>query len=406
MKVFIIAFACEPNRTSEPGVGWNVAREMASRHDVTVITRANNRDVIESVGGIKNVKWIYFDLAGWFCKLKKRIPYGSQIYQELWNKAVARRFRKEIEASDIVHQLTFGAAFFTPWAARYAKNFVWGPLGGGDKPIPFSFMRRMDSLSLVREFTYGFVSRVACRGTLLSRSLRSKVDAIIFRTREFSKRMKCREEVDISIVGETAYTEPIVPREYDMSQRPLRVMIVGRLIPHKAADFALQAFARFVADGGDGELTVCGSGPLEAKMRRIAQKAQLGTKVRFLGQVDHEKVIEELKRSDVLLHLSFREGGSWSILEAMAYGLPVICQRASGMDDMVADDCGGKIVADTPEALVNAAAQKLMEYYDDSELIRRHGTAAQKRVEQVYRWKNITDKIDFVYARVVGRNDE
>lgn len=400
MKIFIIAFACEPNRTSEPGVGWNVAREMASRHDVTVITRANNRDVIESVGGIKNVKWIYFDLAGWFCKLKKRIPYGSQIYQEIWNRAVARRFRKEIEASDIVHQLTFGAAFFTPWAARYAKKFVWGPLGGGDKPIPFSFMRRMDCLSFVREFIYGFISRAACRGNLWSRRLRGQVDAIIFRTREFSKRMKCREGIDISIVGETAYTEPIVPREYDMSRRPLRVMIVGRLIPHKAADFALQAFVRFVADGGDGELIVCGSGPLEAKMRRIAQKAKMDAKVRFLGQVEHGKVIAELRRSDVLLHLSFREGGSWSILEAMAHGLPVICQRASGMDDMVGNDCGGKIAVGTPDGLIADAAHCLMEYYGNRELIRCHGLAAQKRVDEVLRWKNIVDVIDGVYGRV------
>ena len=400
MTIFIIAFACEPNRTSEPGVGWNVVREMASRHDVTVVTRANNWDVIESVGGIKNVKWIYFDLAGWFCKLKKRIPYGSQTYQEVWNKAVARRFRKEIEASDIVHQLTFGAAFFTPWAARYAKKFVWGPLGGGDKPIPFLFMRRMDCLSFVREFIYGFISRAACRGTLWSRRLRSQVDAIIFRTREFSKRMKCQEGVDISIVGETAYTEPIVPREYDMSQRPLRVMIVGRLIPHKAVDFALQAFVRFVSDGGDGELTVCGSGPLETKMRRIAQKAKLDAKVRFLGHVEHETVISELRQNDVLLHLSFREGGSWSILEAMAHGLPVICQRASGMDDMVGDDCGSKIAVGTPDGLVADAAHCLMEYYGNRELICRHGLAAQKRVDEVFRWKNIADVIDGVYGRV------
>ena len=400
MKIFIIAFACEPNRTSEPGVGWNVVQEMASRHDITVVTRANNREVIESVGGIKNVKWIYFDLAGWFCKLKKRIPYGSQIYQESWNWAVAQRFRKEIESSGIVHQLTFGAAFFTPWAARYAKKFVWGPLGGGDKPIPFSFMRRMDSLSFVREFIYGFISRVACQGSFWSRCLRSQVGAIIFRTREFSKRMKCREGVDISVVGETAYTEPIVPREYDMSQRPLRVMIVGRLLPHKAADFALQAFVRFVADGGDGELTVCGSGPLEAKMRRIAQKAKLDSKVRFLGQVEHAKVIEALRQNDILLHLSFREGGSWSILEAMAHGLPVICQRASGMDDMVGDDCGGKIAATTPDGLVADAAHCLMEYYENRELIRRQGSAAQKRVDEVFRWKNIVDVIDGVYGRV------
>ena len=399
MTVFVIAYACEPGRTSEPGVGWNVVSELSARHHLIVVTRMNNRDAIKSAWRGTNVDWLFFDLPRWFCWLKKRIPYGSQIYQEFWNKAVARRFRKEIEASDIVHQLTFGAAFFTPWATRYAKKFVWGPLGGGDRPIPFSFLRRMDCLSFVREFIYGFVSRVACRGTFWSRGFRSRVNAIIFRTREFSQRMRLCDGVDVSVVGETAYNELIVPREYDMSQRPLRVMIVGRLIPHKAVDFAMQAFAKFIAAGGDGELTVCGCGPLEAKMRLIAQKTKLKEKVRFLGQVEHEKVLAELRRNDVLLHLSFREGGSWSILEAMAHGLPVICQRASGMDDMVGDDCGGKIAADTPAGLVADTAHRLMEYYEDRELIRRQGLAAQKRVDKVFRWKNVVDVIDGVYAR-------
>ena len=37
------AYACEPGKGSEPGVGWAVALEMARYHDIWVITRANNR---------------------------------------------------------------------------------------------------------------------------------------------------------------------------------------------------------------------------------------------------------------------------------------------------------------------------------------------------------------------------
>ena len=98
MTVFVIAYACEPGRTSEPGVGWNVVSELSARHHLIVVTRMNNRDAIKSAWRGTNVDWLFFDLPRWFCWLKKRIPYGSQIYQEFWNKAVARRFRKEIEA--------------------------------------------------------------------------------------------------------------------------------------------------------------------------------------------------------------------------------------------------------------------------------------------------------------------
>ena len=46
MKVFIIAYACDPNRQSEPGLGWNISREIARRHEVTLVTREKNRVII------------------------------------------------------------------------------------------------------------------------------------------------------------------------------------------------------------------------------------------------------------------------------------------------------------------------------------------------------------------------
>lgn len=401
MKVFVIAFACEPNKTSEPGVGWNVVREMSMRHQLSVVTRLNNKDAILSAWRGENVEWIFFDLPRWICRLKKHIPYGSQIYQEFWNWAVAKLFAEEMRSYDIVHQLTFGAAFFTPWAAQYAKKFVWGPLGGGDKPIPRVFTKRMGVLAQIKELTYGFISKVACRGAFWSRRLRGRVDAVIFRTKEFSGRMRLCGNVDVSVIGETAYTESIMPRKYENVKKPLRVMMVGRLIPHKAPYFAVRAFNKFIDDGGAGELIVCGNGPLMALMQKFATSKGIAEKVRFCGQVKHDEVIGEMKRSDVLLHLSFREGGSWSILEAMAHGLPVVCQRASGMDDMVMDDCGFKISAENSDNLIEEAARCLKEYYMNRGLLRMHGSAAQKRVASIYKWESIAAKIDDVYSRIM-----
>ena len=47
LKVLISAYACEPNKGSEPEVGWQWALQMARYHDVTVLTRSNNRAGIE-----------------------------------------------------------------------------------------------------------------------------------------------------------------------------------------------------------------------------------------------------------------------------------------------------------------------------------------------------------------------
>lgn len=408
MKIFVIAFACEPNRTSEPGVGWNVVREMSKRHRLIVVTRANNKESVMSAWCGGNVDWLFFDLPRWFCWLKKRIPYGSQIYQEFWNRKVARRFAEEMRSCDIVHQVTFGAAFFTPWAARYAKKFVWGPLGGGDKPIPRAFTKRMGVLAQIKEWTYGFISKVACQGAFWSRGLRNKVDAVVFRTKEFSKRMNLRDDVDVSVICETAYTKSIVTRQYNIAKIPLQVMIVGRLIPHKAPDFAVRAFSRFISNGGEGELHIYGGGPLRSRLEKQAMSVlnpgvqRRRGKVIFHGNVPNAEVLKALDSADVMLHLSFREGGSWSMLEAMAHGLPVVCQRASGMDDMVTDNCGFKIAASNPDSLIEEAAGRLMEYYSRRDLLRAHGVEAQKRVSSIYRWENVANQIDEVYSRITG----
>ena len=68
LRVLMSAYACEPGKGSEPGVGWNLAKAMATRHDVWVVTRANNRPVIESEleeQPVPNLHFLYYDLPRW-----------------------------------------------------------------------------------------------------------------------------------------------------------------------------------------------------------------------------------------------------------------------------------------------------------------------------------------------------
>ena len=49
MRVLLSAYACEPNKGSEAGVGWHWALEIARLgHEVWALTRANNRAPIEA----------------------------------------------------------------------------------------------------------------------------------------------------------------------------------------------------------------------------------------------------------------------------------------------------------------------------------------------------------------------
>ena len=55
LKILLSAYACEPNKGSEPEVGWQWALNLSEEgHDVYVITRTNNRRNIDSYKKKKN----------------------------------------------------------------------------------------------------------------------------------------------------------------------------------------------------------------------------------------------------------------------------------------------------------------------------------------------------------------
>ena len=68
LKVLMSAYSCEPGRGSEPGIGWNVAREMAKYHDIWVITLVNNRELIEAElerNPLQRLHFVYYELPNW-----------------------------------------------------------------------------------------------------------------------------------------------------------------------------------------------------------------------------------------------------------------------------------------------------------------------------------------------------
>ena len=430
MKIFVIAFACEPNRTSEPGVGWNIVGELAKRHEITVLTRCNNRDCIEAYiaenpeSSYAKIKWEYYDLAEWFHKLKKKITCGIQLYQELWQFWAAKKYKDEFAKHDVVHHLTFGSIFFTPWAARYSDRFVWGPIGGASGAMETAFLKNENFRSRISEMFYRLVTWYSFHPVPWAAKLRKRCRAIIFRTSELAAGVKLGEDQTSAVVPETAYAGEMKQRKYEVERHPLKIMSVGRLIPLKGVKYTIQAFAKFIESGGEGELNIYGDGPLRTELESLAmvgcgfntetqrrsetsvrsaplrlcvKKTKGGGTITFHGNVPNSEILAALDSADVLVHSSFREGGSWTILEAMAHGVPVICQERAGMKDMVTDECGVKIASRAPNELVDGITDAMCRYYRNPAIVQEHGLSGQERVRRKYSWATCVDLIDDVF---------
>ena len=77
MRILAIAYACEPERGSEPGVGWNWVKLIAKSEgtSISVITRKNNKPVIEKYyenHKRDDINFLYYDLPPCILRYKKR----------------------------------------------------------------------------------------------------------------------------------------------------------------------------------------------------------------------------------------------------------------------------------------------------------------------------------------------
>jgi len=171
---------------------------------------------------------------------------------------------------------------------------------------------------------------------------------------------------------------------------------VGRLQAVKDQLSLVHAFAAVVrATGGPKSrlrLVIAGEGPMRATLEEAIRTEQLAGLVWLAGGRDD--VPEVMQSFDLFVLPSLSEGISNTILEAMATGLPVIATRVGGNAELVVD---GETGATVPSADPSALAAAIGRYAADSDLVRAHGKAGRRRIEDRFSIQSMVAAYDAVY---------
>jgi glycosyltransferase involved in cell wall biosynthesis len=350
------AYACEPNSGSEPGAGWNLAVAAAQNHDVWVLTRANNRDVIEaelSSRPIPGLNFVYFDLSPVWLRAK-RVPYGTQIYYLRWQKAIkplVRRLHAEV-SFDLVHHVTF-AIDWMPAGAIEALPVpaIWGPVGGRTG-MPWALSRYLGIAGLLQEVSRETLTR-GLRGFWIRETLR-RSSLVVGQT---------PDEAQLGVHPELLRIEPNCSAEPGGGVRlepptwlpsgGKTALFVGRLIPLKGLLIAIEALAQTEAQW---RLVVVGDGPDRRRGMRKARRLGVEKRVTFVGRVPHMDVLAGLDNSAVLIAPSMHEGSAFAVAEAVARGCAVVCTDRGGHQVLVGPGQGVRLPANSSLPLAMAAA--------------------------------------------------
>jgi glycosyltransferase involved in cell wall biosynthesis len=188
---------------------------------------------------------------------------------------------------------------------------------------------------------------------------------------------------DLVGLGVAADRIDVVPNGLDIphpSQTVARnpmptICVLGRLVPHKRVEHALEVAARLRATTPGLRVEVVGEGWWRAQLEQQAAELGVADLVRFHGQVDDAERGRILDRSWVLLAPSVKEGWGIAIMEAAARGVPAVAYRsAGGVTESIVDGETGALVDD-----VDGLAKASEELLGDSALRSRLGEAARTR---------------------------
>lgn len=174
----------------------------------------------------------------------------------------------------------------------------------------------------------------------------------------------------------------------------VRFLFMGRIGQRKGVYDLIEA-ARNI-DPQRASIHLYGDGEVE-RARRFVDEAGLSDRVFVHGWISGGKKAEVFRSSQVLVLPSYNEGLPISVLEALAYGLPVISTPVGGIPDAVQDGWNGIMVA---PGNANALSRAINRLADDVTLRRAMGQAGYERARERFDIYSVLESLETIYYRM------
>ncbi|AWQ50362.1 amylovoran biosynthesis protein AmsD [Serratia marcescens] len=157
---------------------------------------------------------------------------------------------------------------------------------------------------------------------------------------------------------------PVKHQNIEKKTRSHIAVAVGRLTAQKGMELLLNNWSSFIEDNPTWRLDIAGEGELEHELKQQAEKLGLIDSVNFLGKVrDMESLY---RKADILLMTSIYEGLPLVLLEAKAWGVPVIAYDCpTGPREIIENGKDGFLIESGDHL---GYIQKLNELANDDEL--------------------------------------
>lgn len=180
------------------------------------------------------------------------------------------------------------------------------------------------------------------------------------------------------------------PQKYEKTNS---VLYAGTINQRKGYADLIRAFAKVSSKHPNWKITFAGNGEVEQACA-LAKELGIESQVELLGWVSGESKDKAFKQASVFCLPSYAEGFPMAVLDAWAYGLPVVTTPVGGIPDVAKD--GENMLLFNPGD-IDTLAEKLDMMMSDEALREKFSASSAKMASEKFNLSTITEQVGELY---------
>ena len=177
----------------------------------------------------------------------------------------------------------------------------------------------------------------------------------------------------------------------------INITIVSRLVSHKNIEKIIKAISDL--NSPLINLNIIGDGPELNQLQKISLESNNKDNIIFHGKLNRDDINHIFLKSDIYIQASNYEGLPHSLLEAMSYGIPVLCTPVGECKEILGNEDRGYIL-DLPVSKNNIKS-KISEIIGEKNIANKKGERGKDFINEKYNLTNSFNLYKNLFTRLL-----